>query len=54
MGEGQTQTVPMKLLEQKIGRILKLGETFTTKVGTWKVVCIGKDGYDTYTVEHQP
>ena len=51
MGDGQIQTVPMKALEQKVGRILHKGETFTTALGTWKVIWIGRDGTDTYTVE---
>ena len=43
---GQTQTVPRKILEERLGRKLSLGETFTTKAGTWKVIDVGVDTND--------
>ena len=50
-GHGQRQTVPSDALEKKVGHKLNLGEVFETSTGFWKVVYIGKDGTDTYTVE---
>jgi len=51
MPSGLVATVPMKALEKKLGKTLGLGEQFTTAAGTWKVIQIGKDGRETYTVE---
>lgn len=51
IGYGQRQTVSSEALEKKVGHKLHLDEVFTTATGLWKVVYIGKDGTDTYTVE---
>ena len=50
---GQTQAVPRAILEEKLGRKLGLGDTFTTKTGTWKVIYLGidKNNADLLTVE---
>jgi len=50
---GQTQTVPRTILEERLGRKIGLGDTFTTKMGTWKVIDVGvdKNGADLLTVE---
>lgn len=50
---GQTQTVPRTILEERLGRKIGLGDTFTTKLGTWKVIDVGVDnnGADLLTVE---
>ncbi len=52
---GQTQTVPRDILEQKLGRTITLGDTFTTKTGTWKVIDmnVDKNDADLLTVEKQ-
>ena len=43
---GQTQTVPRTILEKKLERKLSLGDTFTTKTGTWKVANVTVDTND--------
>ncbi len=50
---GQIQTVPRTILEEKLGRKLGLGDTFTTKTGTWKVIAmpVDKNDADLLTVE---
>ena len=48
---GQQQTVASKVLEQKVGHLLIIGEEFETASGRWKVVDIGRYGEDTYTIE---
>lgn len=48
---GQEQTVPIDKLDKKVGHVLVKGETFQTPTGCWKVVDIGRNGANTYTVE---
>ncbi len=48
--DGQTQIVPRVLLDKKLGKTLALNEIFTTKRGTWKVICLNVEP-ETYTVE---
>lgn len=43
---GQTQTVSRTVLEKRVGRKLGLGDTFTTKTGTWKVIDVRVDKND--------
>jgi len=51
MSGGQQQTVLAKILEQKVGRILGLKEEFQTPAGRWRVIDIGRDGKETYTIQ---
>lgn len=48
---GEIQSVPQQALEKKLGRKLSKGDTFITKVGTWKVIDMYRYDKETYTVE---